>query len=126
MIWFISWIAAFFFSFQVVNAYDETNYAALIILVLGIFLLRWLVYRIIRKRMLMKKYKDKDVVRKIMRKKLWMGASKEMIKDSWGRPEDVKSGSHKTVWCYGNIGKNRWKYRVTFDRNNIVSSWIES
>ncbi len=126
MIWLITWITAFFFIFQLVNTYDGTDYAPLMVLVLIVLLLRWLIYRFIRKRILMRKYKDKEVVRNIIRRKIWMGASTEMIKDSWGRPGDIKSGSHKTVWCYGNIGKNRWKHRITFNRDDVVSSWTEN
>lgn len=120
----VTWVVAIF-GVLISIAFLE-NQSGLVItgVVVGILVLRWFVARLIRKARLMKKYQNEDVVRKIMSKTLWVGATKEMVRDSWGRPGDVKQGSHKSEWCYGSTGKGRWRHRVQF-KGTVVVSYTE-
>jgi predicted nuclease with TOPRIM domain len=58
-----------------------------------------------RRAELMKKHNDKEAVDAIMAEKVYAGMTKEMVFDSWGKPDEVDSsigtvGRHE-VWVYG-------------------------
>ncbi|WP_159106371.1 hypothetical protein [Achromobacter marplatensis] len=75
---------------------------------------RWIV--------LMRKYGDRDIVRRIMKGLIWLGATEEMIRDSWGTPYSESSDGSELR--YGKTGRNRYRHRVAF-RNGTVSAWTD-
>lgn len=123
-IWLTTWATATISILIIAANYESQTQENLLISIVGILFIRWLVARLWRKSWLMKRYGDKEVVKSIMRREIWIGASKQMIKDSWGSPGDIKQGSHQSTWCYKNIGKNRWQHRINF-RNGRVTSFTE-
>lgn len=85
-----------------------------------------LLFRWRRVKKLLAKYHDVQIVRMIMRRKLWEGMTKEHILDSIGRPVDIDSKflKRKTreTWKYNETGKNRFDLRVLIE-NDIVVGW---
>lgn len=72
------------------------------------------------------KYKDEEVVRKILGRYFWQGQTQEQLIDSIGRPVAVDSkvlrSSVREVWKYNQTGKNRYNLRVTLE-NGRVTGW---
>lgn len=79
-----------------------------------------------RKRHLLAKYKDAEIVDAIMRHRIWQGQTVEQLVDSIGRPLDVDQKVLKTktkeVLKYNRTGKNRFTLRVTVE-NGVVVGW---
>jgi hypothetical protein len=55
---------------------------------------------------LTKKYGSLEIVEKIMAKKIWLGMTDKMARESWGTPDDINRtvgswGVHEQ-WIYGN------------------------
>ncbi|WP_233236473.1 hypothetical protein [Bordetella sp. LUAb4] len=71
---------------------------------------------------LSRKYRDHRIVEAILSEKIWKGATAEMLLDSWGPPSEVKQGGDYDVWCYGRVGENRFRHRVTMKLNR-VKTW---
>jgi uncharacterized protein len=78
-----------------------------------------------RKRLLIAKYGD-TVAARIIAREIWQGMTEEQLIESWGNPVEIGSEVLRTktkeVWKYGQIGKNRFKQRVTVE-NGLVSGW---
>lgn len=78
------------------------------------------------RRRLMGKYRDPELVEKLMGGYFWEGQSAEQLIDSLGRPEDIDEKVLKTkkkqVWKYGHEGGNRYRLRITLD-NDVVIGW---
>ena len=70
------------------------------------------------------KYGDSRIVRSIMGKQIWKGATYEMVRDSLGRPISVDRKVMKTktkeVWKYEQISRNRYALKVTFEDGEVV------
>jgi hypothetical protein len=92
----------------------------------GIFL--WIVIVLFRRwrrrRILMEKYVDKQIVDAIMAQRVWQGMSKAMLIDSRGDPEDTDETVYKTkikqTYKYGRTGKNRFRLRVYIEDGTVV------
>jgi len=79
-----------------------------------------------RRKRLMEKYGDAQVVDRIMGKMIWQGMSAEQLIDSLGRPVATDRKVYKTktseTYKYDQAGKNRFRRRVTIE-NGIVVGW---
>ncbi|MHC2001789.1 hypothetical protein ACYQR9_15270 [Methylobacterium sp. CM6241] len=79
-----------------------------------------------RRKRLIEKYGDAQVVDRIMGKIIWQGMSAEQLIDSLGRPvaTDRKVFKNKTseTYKYDQAGRNRYRRRVTIE-NGIVVGW---
>lgn len=99
--------------------------AVFILLVIAIF-----IYQIYadkkRREYLLKKYKDHQIVDRIMRKEHWQGQTEEQLLDSLGKPIEIDERVMKTktteTWKYNQQGKNRFGLRVTVE-NGLVIGW---
>lgn len=143
MVQIISWIATFGICFLVFR-HSNAPVAVLGIYYLLALLLRWwLVKRIAkisklnkkiiqdfmqmqdtahRRMSLMEKYNDHQIVELIMNRQIWKGASSTMLIDSMGKPDKTDQDGDSEIWCYGKVGKNRYRNRITL-RNDMVKSW---
>lgn len=101
--------------------------ALLIVVVVGYVLIKQHNTRTRRKR-LVAKYGDAELVDLIMAKRIRQGMTAEQLTDSWGRPVDVDEKVYKTktkyTFKYGKTGRNRFRERV-FVENNVVVGWQE-
>ena len=72
------------------------------------------------------KYKDNELVDKIMNKSFWQGQTVEQLIDSLGEPKDIDQKILKTktkeIWKYFHEGGNRYRLRITLE-NGIVVGW---
>ncbi|WP_131726024.1 hypothetical protein [Bordetella pseudohinzii] len=71
---------------------------------------------------LTQKYGDARIVEAIIQGKIWKGATSEMLRDSWGPPDDLKRGGDEDTWCYGRVGTNRYRHRVIV-KAQAVKTW---
>ncbi|WP_296246268.1 hypothetical protein [uncultured Stenotrophomonas sp.] len=73
-----------------------------------------------------RKYRDEEIVRLILAKKVWQGQTEEQLIDSWGRPDKIDRQVMKTktkdTWKYGEIRKGQFSNRVTLE-NGHVTGW---
>jgi hypothetical protein len=100
----------------------------IIILILGA--LGWLMYagwrKNERRRESLSARFGAQVADLIMRGKVWQGATREMLLESHGAPEDVKEHVLKTktkhTFCYKRIAKNRFALRVHLE-DGVVVGW---
>jgi hypothetical protein len=79
-----------------------------------------------KRKRLMVKYGDKDLVDALMAKKIWQGMSEEQLFDSWGKPVAIESHVYKTktaqTFKYQQTGKNQFRERVRVE-NGYVVGW---
>lgn len=79
-----------------------------------------------RRRSLMEKYGDAEIVNRIMNRMFWEGQSYEQLQDSLGAPADVDEKVMKSkvrhVCKYGRTGVNRFRLRITLE-NGVVVGW---
>lgn len=79
-----------------------------------------------RRKYLIAKYHDIQIVDMIMAKKIWQGMTSEQLIDSWGAPEAKDHRVFKTKVAetlkYGQTGKNRFTSRVMLE-DGIVVGW---
>lgn len=79
-----------------------------------------------RRKDLLEKYGDPDIVERIMRRTYWQGQTQDQLLDSLGRPVDIDTEADKTetkeTWKYQRTGKNRFHLRVLLE-NSIVVGW---
>lgn len=75
---------------------------------------------------LAERFGSKEVAIKILRGQVWQGMNMEMLRESWGKPDEIDRNVFKSktkeTWKYGRIGKNRYKRRVMLE-NEIVVGW---
>lgn len=68
-------------------------------------------------------YQDAE---RILSKEIWIGQTKDQLKESWGIPEHIHHIKLKTkskyIWHYNRVGKGRYSTSVTLV-NNIVTGW---
>lgn len=97
----------------------------LIVILLIIVFIAYVLLKIKRKR-LMEKYMDKELVDRIMQGHIWLEQTEEQLKDSIGKPiaidNKVMKTRHREVWKYDQTGKNRFALRITLD-DGIVVAW---
>lgn len=79
-----------------------------------------------RRKNLMNKYGDTEVVEKIIKKVIWQGMTVDQVIDALGMPEnksETVTNTKKThVLMYGKTGKNRYLTRITVT-NGVVTAW---
>lgn len=72
------------------------------------------------------KYKDEEIVQKIMGAYFWQGQTKEQLEDSLGAPIDIDTNVLKTkkkeVWKYQHQGGNHFRLRIMLE-NDVVVGW---
>jgi hypothetical protein len=78
----------------------------------------------VRRKKLLKKYGDNEVVNRIMKKILWEGETEEMLLDSFGVPmavdQSVYKSRFKETWKYNRTGKNQYRTRVSVEDGEVV------
>ena len=79
-----------------------------------------------KRRKLLSKYGDNEVVEKLMNQTIWQGQTNEQVVESLGIAEDIDQKVLKTkkkeIWKYGSEGGNRYRLRITLE-NDIVVGW---
>ena len=81
-----------------------------------------------RRRSLMTKYNDKEIVENIINKTLWRGQTSTQIVESLGKAEDIDQKSQKTktkeIWKYGYEGGNSYRLKINL-KNDVVIGWTQ-
>lgn len=97
----------------------------IIVLVVGVVLTAF-VMNAMRRAALMKKYGDKDLVDKLMRRMIWEGQTAGQLTDSIGAPtqidEKVMKSKTRETWKYHQRSKTRFGLRVTVE-DGLVVGW---
>lgn len=79
-----------------------------------------------RRKRLLEKYGDHEIVAMIMKRMFWQGQTPEQLIDSLGAPIDIDKKILKTkskeIWKYDQRGKGRFGLRITVE-NGIVIGW---
>lgn len=79
-----------------------------------------------RRAALMKKYGDKTLVDRLMRRMVWEGQTSEQLIDSIGRPvqvdEKVMKAKTRETWKYNQRSRTRFGMRVTVE-DGVVVGW---
>jgi hypothetical protein len=79
-----------------------------------------------RRQALLEKYRDPEVVDRILRQMFWTGQTQEQLVDSLGVAADVDHKVLKSkvreIWKYNQTGRNRFGLRITVE-NGIVVGW---
>lgn len=74
-----------------------------------------------RRTALIQRYGSQEVAEKIIAKKIWIGMTDKMARDSWGAPNDI----NRTVTAYGT--SEQWVYdkmkTYLYFENGILTSW---
>lgn len=81
-----------------------------------------------KRKRLLNKYSDVNIVNKIMNGYIWQGQTAEQLFDSRGNPEDIDTkvlkSKTKEIWKYYQTRKGQFKLRVILE-NNVVIGWEE-
>ncbi|MBX7157353.1 MAG: DUF2845 domain-containing protein [Verrucomicrobiae bacterium] len=89
-----------------------------------IFFLNW--KKTERKKRLLLRYKDSELVEKLIQKKIWINQTQEQLLDSLGKPYDIDEKVLKTkkreIWKYKPRGHNRYGLKITLE-NSYVIGW---
>lgn len=95
-------------------------------LILSLLVFAVLTYLLAKRAKLMMKYKDEELIERLMEEKFWVGQTKEQLIDSLGEPLDVDQKVLKTkvkeVWKYEQTGKNRYALKIKLD-DGVVVGW---
>lgn len=79
-----------------------------------------------RRASLLSKYKDSELVDKLLQGYIWQGQTEEQLKDSVGAPLDIDQKILKTkkkeIWKYSPTGRNRYGLKITLE-NGVVVGW---
>jgi len=96
---------------------------------IAVFLLRTgarLAMNAARRKRMMEKYGDPQIVDLIMAEKICQGMTREQLHDSWGKPDDIAERLLKTkkveTFKYTKLGRNRFANRVEVE-NGVVVGW---
>jgi hypothetical protein len=96
-----------------------------VLIAVGAFAIRHLMQQARRKR-LMEKYGDAEIVDRIMNKMVWQGMTVDHLVDALGKPVAIDRKVLKTktnhTYKYGQTGKNRFSRRVMLE-NDVVVGW---
>lgn len=99
--------------------------SVVVLIAIGALAINHLVTQARRKR-LMEKYGDAEIVGMIMKKMIWQGMTADQLIDSLGRPVMADKKVYKTktseTYKYDQVGKNRFRRRVTVE-NGVVVGW---
>jgi len=95
-------------------------------LILSLLVFVFLTYLLGKRAMLRMKYKNEELIERMMEEKFWVGQTKEQLIDYLAEPLDVDQKVLKTkvkeVWKYEQTGKNRYGLKIKLD-NWIVVRW---
>ncbi|WP_459212072.1 DUF1700 domain-containing protein [Aquimarina rhabdastrellae] len=73
---------------------------------------------------LLKKYKDPDLVERLMRGEFWIGQTERQLLDALGTPKDISEQVLKTktkeTWKYHKTGNNRYALKIKLENNHVV------
>ena len=79
-----------------------------------------------KRKRLMIKYNDENLVQRLMLGQFWQGQTSEQLTDSLGRPNDksiqVLKSKTKETWKYQKTGTNRYALKI-FIEDGIVIGW---
>jgi len=104
----------------------EMELIVLIAIVGGLWLAISALMRAEKRKRLLAKYGDPEIVRQIMDRTIWQGETKEQLVDSLGSPVDIDTKVLKAkireTWKYYRTGKNRFNLRVILE-DSIVVGW---
>jgi hypothetical protein len=79
-----------------------------------------------RRKRLMAKYGDAEIVDMLMKKMIWQGMSAEQLSDALGPPaatdRKVYKAKTRETYKYDQNGKNRFRRRITVE-NGVVVGW---
>lgn len=79
-----------------------------------------------RRKRLMAKYGDPEIVRRIMERMVWQGQTQEMLLDAFGNPlaidEKVLKTKRKETWKYDQIRRNAYATKIVLE-NGVVVGW---
>ncbi len=99
---------------------------AVVAIVLAAIVIATVAARAARRKRLLEKYYDPEVVDRLMRHVIWIGETEEQLVDSLGRPAGIDEKTLKTktrvVWKYHRTGTNRYSLRVTLE-GGVVVGW---
>ncbi len=115
-----------FLVFSLLESIGAPLFFLCLILIAGIII--WFKKKLREERIaeLTEKYKDQDVVEKIMNRMFWQGQTEEQLIDSLQKPldidEKVLKSKRREVWKYNRDGVNRYRLRITLE-NGIVVGW---
>lgn len=72
------------------------------------------------------KYRNEEIVQRIMNRLFWQGQTAEQLRDSVGTPltvdNKVMATRKREVWKYNSIGRRRYALRITLD-DDVVIGW---
>lgn len=113
--------------FLVVKTVEVIGWPLLIGGIVAILSLWWIINGIQvsgRRKQLLEKYGNEELVEKLMNSMFWVGQSSTQLLDSLGNPEDIDQKILKTkkkeVWKYNHQGGNRYGLRITLDNDEVV------
>jgi hypothetical protein len=100
------------------------------LIIIGLIVALWLGVRAYlkrnRRKALLAKYGDPEIVERILSRSVWTGQTQEQLRDSLGNPVDVDQKVFKSkikeTWKYNRRGRNRFGLRISVE-NNIVVGW---
>lgn len=78
----------------------------------------------LRRETLLNKYKDPELVEKLMKRQFWLGMPTEQLIDSLGQPETISEQVLKTkkkeTYKYHKTGTNRFALKIVIENDEIV------
>jgi hypothetical protein len=81
-----------------------------------------------KQKMLLEKYRDPEIVRRLKAHMFWQGQTKEQLVDSLGPPADIETKVYKEsvrqTWKYYPINKEKFRLWVILE-NGVVVGWDE-
>lgn len=94
-----------------------------VIIFLLYLLVRWSRAKL-KERRLNKKYKDPDLVKRLMNQECWEGQTKELLLDALGKPQhidpDVDQPKYKETWKYRKFARRRYHLGVKLAFGEVV------
>jgi hypothetical protein len=91
---------------------------------IGLWIFFAIFSRIQRRKALMEKYGDEELVNRLMRKEIWEGQTSEQLVDSLGDPQEKDTTAYKTktkdTWKYQRMGRGQYRLRVIVENGSVV------
>ena len=102
----------------------------LVVIALGAIAAAWShLSNVRRRKTLMERYNDPQIVDAIMQRKVWQGMTRQQLVDSWGEPVETAQKVQRTkiveTCKYQQTGRNRFKSRVVLE-NGAVTGWQQN
>ena len=128
LILFVAVIAAFQFVYEWILNNKETALIAVLVIFSLIFLFWYKRYRDDKKWIsyLKDKYKDDEVVERILKGRFWQGQTAGQLRDSLGSPDDVDKKVLKTkikeTWKFDEVRKGQYALKINIE-DGVVVGW---